>query len=45
MALRAILTCLANIFSRAKDVDPDSQKYLEDWWFRDARPPYQSKLN
>ena len=33
------------IFSRAKDVDPSGQKYLEDWWFRDARPAYQSKLN
>ena len=32
MACRVILICLANIFSRAKDVDPDSQKYLEDWY-------------
>ena len=45
MVCRVILIYLANIFSRAKDVDPDSQKYLEDWWFRDARPAYQSKLN
>ena len=33
------------IFSRAGSVDPSGQKYLEDWWFRDARPAYQSKLN
>lgn len=33
------------LFSRVDKVDPIAQKHIEDWWFKESKPAYQSKLN
>lgn len=33
------------LFCRAGSTDPKAQGYLEDWFFREAKPAYESKLN
>lgn len=33
------------LFCRAGSTDPVAQGYLEDWFFREAKPSHQSKLN